>query len=379
MAVRRDDRRPGRPLFLDISYRDKSGRRRRHRRDAVLQTMAGARAEERRLLVHLAEQGELPKTFPQSQDSTAPGEPRVATFGRVVTNYSDHRLPTLHPSTRRTYQSIIDGELLPRFREWAIQQVEFEAAAELDADRAREGVGASTRRNTQIVLRAVLKFATNVGALAVMPKLPKLPKVGNTAKQSMSWTQVDAILAGTSDAGRIGLGLIAFAGLRPSEVRGLKWADVDLAQASIRIRRGVCGGEEAEPKAHHQRLLPIAEPLQVLLELAAKKRRRRCEWVAVTSHGLPWGDSGLKQAFERAAARAGVTGWSVYDLRRFFATDLARLGVHAAVIQQLLGHDSLSTTQRYIGVDSAECRQAISRIRGNGEATQAPATTADPE
>jgi site-specific recombinase XerD len=56
--------------------------------------------------------------------------------------------------------------------------------------------------------------------------------------------------------------------------------------------------------------------------------------------------------------KAGVS-ISAHDLRRRFATDLDSAGVRMTVTQQLMGHEDVSTTQRYIAVPTDVARQAI--------------------
>ena len=72
--------------------------------------------------------------------------------------------------------------------------------------------------------------------------------------------------------------------------------------------------------------------------------------------------------FYRWKSKASVS-ISAHDLRRRFATDLDSLGVKITTTQQLLGHEDVSTTQRYVAVPSEAARQAIElRTRRRGAA-----------
>lgn len=64
-------------------------------------------------------------------------------------------------------------------------------------------------------------------------------------------------------------------------------------------------------------------------------------------------------AGSRAQARAKRDGWSFHDLRDFFATELFRRGASAPVVQQLLGHADLATTQRYADMVASDRKTAI--------------------
>jgi len=180
---------------------------------------------------------------------------------------------------------------------------------------------------------------------------------------------LDAILAASSPSARVAFELAAFAGLRASEVRGLRWSDVDLKVGTIVVRRGITLGVETTPKSHHQRAIPIGPKLRATLEAAAGEKIGPWAPVTLTALGKPWGESGLNQAFKRALKRAGREGWTFHDLRHFFVTELFRNGAPAVAIQQLAGHSELATTQRYADLDASDLRSAIARIDGNGVET----------
>lgn len=58
----------------------------------------------------------------------------------------------------------------------------------------------------------------------------------------------------------------------------------------------------------------------------------------------------------------GITG-SAHRLRATYGTELMRAGVHLRVIQRLLRHEALSSTEHYLGVDAQELTEAVSRLR----------------
>ena len=81
------------------------------------------------------------------------------------------------------------------------------------------------------------------------------------------------------------------------------------------------------------RTVPIGQLTASLIERIPK----RSEWVfpAARGEGPMTGYSAAKRDFDRAC---GVTGWTLHDLRRTYATNLQRLGVRLEVIETLLGH-----------------------------------------
>jgi integrase len=192
-----------------------------------------------------------------------------------------------------------------------------------------------------------------------MPELPHLPKVGRVATDPLSREQVEAILGVASPQARLAFALSAYAGLRRGEIRGLRWPDVDLKLGTITVRRSFVKGKEGPPKSGHQRVIPIAAPLQVLLEAAP-----RSPWgpVAPTEDGTVWAEASLLRNFQRACKRAGVTKRRFHALRHYFVSELFRRGAGARAVQDLAGHIHLATTQNYAAVGEQDRRDAIARL-----------------
>lgn len=365
MTIRKVERDGKSRWVIDIPYKTVSGRRERYRRDAQVQTKAGAEAEHRRLLAELARAG----TLVNVAEPMPKAEARY-TFEDAVRHFrATHLQSALKPSTRITYDDRIDAVLVPRFGETPLEEITGEAAIKLDVELVADELVPSTRAKVQTVLRSILRAAVRAGMLKTMPALPPLPKVGRKVTRPLRREDLDAILRAAGDAARLACELAAFTGLRASELRGLRWSDIDLKAGVIAVRRGITRGIETTPKSHHQRLIPIGPRLRATLAAAEPKKASPWGSVALTARGKPWGEFGLNQAFKRALKRAGLRGWSFHDLRHFFVSELFRSGASAVAVQQLAGHADLATTQRYADLDASDLRKAIERIDGNGVET----------
>ncbi|WP_051252667.1 tyrosine-type recombinase/integrase [Ferrimonas kyonanensis] len=77
---------------------------------------------------------------------------------------------------------------------------------------------------------------------------------------------------------------------------------------------------------------------------------------------LPLGVSGVRNALEHLQAIAGTQKFSPHDLRRTFATNLLNAGVDILIVQRLLGHSDLRTTQRYDKRDEQKMRDALRKL-----------------
>jgi len=373
--IRKTTRRGETRLIIDIHYRRKDGTRARFRKDAQVQTLTAARAEERRILGFIAQHGD---PFEPAAEKEAVQDERPMTFPEAVELFRTGKaLTALKPSTRVAYEEILEGRLLPKVKDKPLTEITFELVNRLDAELVEGGASASRRRNVMIVLRSVLSAACDAGKLAEMPRLPKLPKVGETVLSVLSADDVGRLLKVASPAARLAFALGAYAGLRAGEVRGLRWSDITLKPAGgtegssgagdIIVRQAICKGEVSTPKSGDQRKIPIAPQLLPFLREAEKKKKEQdpSAHVALTKRGKVWGEWGLNQALKRAAKRAGLDPrWRFHDLRHAFVTGMFRSGSSAPVVQALAGHLELTTTQRYAHAVEGDLHDAIRRFGG---------------
>ena len=367
MTIRKVVRNGESRLVCDIVFRKKDGTKGRYRKDAQVQTMAAARAEERRIVANLAQYGE--PFEPQPEPSVEEGE--IVTFKGIVEIFRKGKAITkLKPTTRSGYEEILTTRLIPRFGSTPIVGIGFQEAEALDATMAEEGLSASRRRNVLVVLRSVLGAAVDAKKLKEMPKLPSLPKVGKKVLRALTREQVEKILSVSPPSHKLAFGLAAYAGLRAGEVRGLRWGDVDLEAGIIVVRVSHSHGAISTPKSGHEREIPIAASLRPLLGAARKKN----ELVATTSKGEAWGEYGLLQAFQRAQTKVGLSGWRFHDLRHYFCSEIFRRGGSAPAVQALAGHSHLATTERYAHVIDGDLEHTIGLLndRGNSVETGSP-------
>jgi integrase len=365
--IRREERRGQRVLVIDIRYKKKDGAKGRYRKDAQVQTVQAATAEERRLLANIAQYGDVYEPRPDPAVIDAPAT--IPTFRDVVDSYrTTYMVTDLKVTTRRGYGLVLDGVLLPRFRDKRIVDIDGDAASRLDLELTKEKLAKNTRNNAQIVLRSVLRFAVERSKyLSEMPAgLPHLKQPEPSILEIPTDDQVAVILQHSCSTRRRAFGLMAYAGLRPNEVRALPRRDMKLrrkegvpAGGYLSIREGLSYGERHTPKTG-MREIPIARRLAVLL--GEVENGPRDGHVAVTEKGRPWGQYGLEKAFEQVLDRTGLAGWSVYSLRHYAITTWLRKGIPVHVVQKMAGHRNLATTQHYVHFLKADLEEAARRL-----------------
>ena len=140
-------------------------------------------------------------------------------------------------------------------------------------------------------------------------------------------------------------------GMRRGEIFKLKWADVDVEKREIRI---------AESKSGKMRFLPTNSALLGLLKSLMGQAKSEGHIFLNPESGKPYTD--VKRAFDGACRRAGVKNLRFHDLRHTFASRLVRRGADLKIVQELMGHASIVTTQRYLHVLGKEKLAAVERL-----------------
>jgi hypothetical protein len=149
MTIRKVRRRGETRLVIDIVYKRRDGSQGRYCHDAQVQTMAAARAEERRLLATLVQFG--------APFAPPPEPPRIEektrlTFEEAAELFRKGKaIIKLKPSSRHGYEEIFRTRLLGRFGDRPLDALGFEDIAVLDAEMVEEALSASRRRNVVIV------------------------------------------------------------------------------------------------------------------------------------------------------------------------------------------------------------------------------------
>ncbi|MFH1861377.1 MAG: tyrosine-type recombinase/integrase, partial [bacterium] len=147
-------------------------------------------------------------------------------------------------------------------------------------------------------------------------------------------------------------------GLRVSELTGIHLDDFDSSQDLLRVLG----------KGNKERLLPVGAPaktaIQRYLRVRGETARQRGKNVTtnrliINSNGQPYSVRGIQRTIEQALLQVPDSpGRNPHLLRHSFATHLLENGADLRAIQELLGHVSVSTTQRYTHV----CRRRLQEV-----------------
>lgn len=193
------------------------------------------------------------------------------------------------------------------------------------------------------------------------------PSVGRRLPKTLSVARTAALIEAPEHTSRDRalLEVLYGAGIRVGELVALDWGDVDLDGGLLRVRSGK-GGKE--------RRVPFGPPAQAALRRWRDESPQPHGPLFLDAHGKRLSDRSARRVVARAAKRGGTPGVHPHTFRHSFATHLLEAGADLRGIQELLGHESLSTTQRYthVSVESllATYRAAHPRASDRSETSQ---------
>ncbi len=233
----------------------------------------------------------------------------------------------------------------------------FELAAEADlfgflSEQSSYSTRTAARRLS--ALRRFFGYLLRERVIATDPTLRVVsPRLGRTLPKALSEQDVDALLIAPDVATSLGLRdramleVLYATGLRVSELVNLTLSQINLAQGVVRV----------VGKGDRERLVPVGDEASTwLTEFLAHGRAELLRDKVTESAFLTQRGAGMtRQAFwyliKRYALKAGIsTALSPHTLRHAFATHLLNHGADLRVVQMLLGHADISTTQIYTHV-----------------------------
>lgn len=266
-------------------------------------------------------------------------------------------------NTAASYRGIVEHHLIPalgkrRLRDLTVLDVDYLLHQKYEA-----GLSGSTVQRIRMVLVKALRHAErrdlvhrNVAALT------DLRRATRRESRSLTPEQARQLLAAsqTQPLGiTVQLGL--YLGLRPGEVLGLQWSDIDFNECTLSVQRSLKRENNqlrlGPPKTNgSHRTLKMSEPLaSALLQHAAEQHRQRVvagelwhefDLVVATEIGTPVDPSNSRRALNDFCDRAGIGHWSPNELRHSFASLMSLSGAPMEEVADAMGHVDTRMTSR---------------------------------
>ena len=249
-------------------------------------------------------------------------------------------------------------------REW--QKVEPQQITDFLIHRKRSGLQASSVRIDAVAVRIFFRFLVTRRRWAENPaETLHLPRPEKHLPEALNVDEVQKLIESIGPADPLGLRdraifeLLYSSGLRVSELCDARLENIDLDASFIRVTG----------KGKKTRLVPLGAPackaIQNYLErerpeLVSKKTGAE---IFLSIRGKKLTTPRIRQLIKQYAARAGIEA-NVYPhlMRHSFATHLLGGGADLRVIQELLGHADISTTQIYTHIEKSGLQAVIKKF-----------------
>lgn len=220
------------------------------------------------------------------------------------------------------------------------------------AQQIRNGLSKTTAGRRLSSVRSFLRYLTREGYLTANPaKLVTTPKSERHLPKFLSVDDVFSLIEKPDTIGfihardRAVLELLYSSGLRVSEIAGLNVEDVNTREGLVKVRG----------KGRKERIVPMgSKAVDALRGYMTEKLllKKKNKILFLNKRGTGLSERGVRRIVVKYARLIGVSGpIGPHTLRHTFASHLLQAGADLRVIQELLGHASLSTTQKYTHLD----------------------------
>lgn len=265
--------------------------------------------------------------------------------------------------TYERYREIVMLHILPALGKTKLQKLTPQQLQALYNQKLQEGYAPQTVKHIHRVLHKALgdalKWQLVVRNVCDVVSAPRVPK---KEAQILSGEQAQQFLEAARGDSLEALYVLALTtGMRQGELLGLKWEDIDMGIGTLQVKRTIArlvgkGFTVSEPKTtKSRRRIHLTR-----MAIEALKQHRTRQQKARLAVGPAWNEQGwvfcntmggpidarnmIRRSFRPILAKAELPMIRFHDLRHSAASLLLTLGVHAKVVQELLGHSQISVT-----------------------------------
>ncbi|GIW75481.1 MAG: tyrosine recombinase XerC [Phycisphaerae bacterium] len=241
----------------------------------------------------------------------------------------------------------------------------------------------STTARKLATLRSFYKFLIRRGQLSVNPlSTIRTPKQERRLPKCLDLEQVQKLLDAPGEGDilcirdKAMLEVLYSSGIRVSELVDLEVQDIDLTEGVLRVRG----------KGRKDRLTPIGSQAILALKryFVARQSDSRMNTqythkVFLNKHGQPLSTRSVRRKLDKYLTIAGLDpGISPHTLRHSFATHLLNNGADLRSVQELLGHQSLSTTQVYTHLTTRRMKEVYDAAHPRAHESPIPHPASQP-
>ena len=228
-------------------------------------------------------------------------------------------------------------------------------------------------------LKTILKDAYQLDLINSLPSFPKIKKTKHRKNNFIDIATQQKIICQVKDPiKRKALQLTSVYGLRACEIRAIQWRDIDFKKEVITIQRHFSGKQLLDGRKSQSSNCPygklklpfikleLMEGVEDILSDIPRSIRKN-SYIFQSSKGEPLGERELSKQWNNACKAIGLKDHvDMYSgTKHATASSLFRLGVPLDVVREMLGHTSISTTERYAKSSVDHIKQCVVNAYSN--------------
>jgi integrase len=262
----------------------------------------------------------------------------------VATAWAAAHAASLAPKTRKTYANTYDLHISPRLGGLPLRSIDPDAISGFQADMIRAGVRPHAMRKAMTLLGGILQRAAEGRRIPYNPqrvvRKARLPLAQEV--RPLAPTTVEKMRRAADARDATILSILAYAGLRPGELRMLRWTHV--RERTLIINAGKTGRRRTV-----RLLAPLVEDLAAWRQASAVESDEQA--VLPAPDGGTWSANAFEKwrqrRFRPLVEAAGIARARPYDLRHSFASLLLHEGRDVIYVARQLGHGAELTLRTY--------------------------------
>jgi integrase len=264
--------------------------------------------------------------------------PSENTFAEIVPRYLAHQKARLTPHAYARTKGIVESHLKGTFGATKLAEIRRADAQRYVTRRAAEVAAASVVKELN-TLKHIFNLAIEWELIPMNPCVgigkKQLPRVPAGRVRYLQPTELHTVLAACPSWLQPIAGLLAFTGMRRSEVLGLRWLNIDRANKRIIL---------SQTKNGDGRIVYLNSLACQVLDSLPKTTNIGAHLFPEDEQVTP---ANVSLAFLRACRRVGIVDFHLHDLRHTAASWLRMQGADIHTVAQLLGHRDLRMASRY--------------------------------
>lgn len=279
------------------------------------------------------------------------------TFSDLAKDYLYRNQNVLAKATHRRYSFCVK-EMDKHIGHYKLNEIEPYTIEQYFKKLIESGLKPSTVAKHKTVLQQIFKYALELRMIQHSP-VPKLKVKGQAEINHETWSasEIRQFLAHIYGESLFTPVLIAATtGMRLGEVIALKWKDIDIDKGLLTVRKSKDIDntlKNPKNKASRRLIHLMPEVLDMLKKHKNQQKKNRMQYgseykvsdfICTLDNGKPLTANYVSVMFKRKIEQYNFTHIRFHDLRHSFATISLSNGVHAKVVQEILGHSTIRTT-----------------------------------